>query len=730
MSRIAAFICFFFAAASPLQAASPKIAIIGLDGADWAALDPLISAGRLPELGSFRTHGASGVTIASLPLLSPLIWTTIATGRTPDEHGVLDFVAFDSDGRRRPVSSYERKCRALWNIFSENGRTVGVYGWWATWPAEKVNGEIVSNLLFENLPLLHDLAAGRNADASELAYPASLAPMIKLTPVSPAELASVAGVKQAEAEAELARKTEKPFESRLQHLARIIQTTRAVSDTVVSRLAAGQPDLLMVYFEGPDMVQHLYHAQPGGEQVVGRYYESLDAMLTALRRRLSPDTIIIVCSDHGFLLAGESGGEGQPDDFYTTASSYHRRYGIFGAAGPGMTARRLDAATIDITPTVLAAAGLPVASDLPGRALALGGARPVVTRVPTFETTPRQRVPPALVTGDSIEALQALGYVISDSPTYSANLARVLLEKGDLTGAAKAVESALKVAPGRESVLYDLYDLRRLQGDPSGIIDASRQFAALPGPMKPDVAVAAIKAASESAVTDVTALAKELAGSESPALLNLLLGVTHAGNADFEAASREIQTAVEQDPELVQIAVPELTALFAHWNAAAGLKAIEAILGRHPIDPHVAAACRARLLAAAGRPAEALAAYTAAFDAAPDNIDLMFEAARELYRMHDASGARRVYDRIIELKPDLDAALLGAGAAAAAAGDSQAAILYIERAHYERNPSALNALALAYGKIGRRDRAAELLQKSLALDPAQKEIAELLERMR
>ena len=95
---------------------------------------------------------------ASCPLLSPILWTTQATGVPPDVHRVLDFQEVDpTSGRKVPISGNSRAVPAVWNLASAAGRKVGVVGWWASHPAEEVNGFFVSDhaspILFDALPL-------------------------------------------------------------------------------------------------------------------------------------------------------------------------------------------------------------------------------------------------------------------------------------------------------------------------------------------------------------------------------------------------------------------------------------------------------------------------------------------------------------------------------------------------------------------------------------------------
>src|SRR5689334_21287380 len=123
-----------------------RVLVLALDGVDPDVVDLLVSEGKLPNFARLRQEGASGRLISEKPLLSPIVWTTIATGKPPVRHGIGDFVAQDAQtGERRPVTSRMRRVSALWNLFSDAGRDVAVVGWWATWPPERVRGAVVSD---------------------------------------------------------------------------------------------------------------------------------------------------------------------------------------------------------------------------------------------------------------------------------------------------------------------------------------------------------------------------------------------------------------------------------------------------------------------------------------------------------------------------------------------------------------------------------------------------------
>ena len=98
----------------------------------------------MPNWQRLVSEGYSGRIASFMPVLSPILWTTAATGVGPEVHHVLDFQEVDGKtGEKVPISGRSRRVPAVWNLASAAGRRVGVVGWWATHPAEKVNGLFV-----------------------------------------------------------------------------------------------------------------------------------------------------------------------------------------------------------------------------------------------------------------------------------------------------------------------------------------------------------------------------------------------------------------------------------------------------------------------------------------------------------------------------------------------------------------------------------------------------------
>src|SRR4051812_13245686 len=136
----------------------PKVLLIGVDAGEWDVLGPLLDKGRCPNFSRMRDQGSSGKLRSLEPLTkSPIIWASIATGKVPQKHGILDFFVKKRQQERArqgavatgegeaPATSNLWRARPLWQILGGLGRSVGVVGWWTTWPAQPVNGVLVSD---------------------------------------------------------------------------------------------------------------------------------------------------------------------------------------------------------------------------------------------------------------------------------------------------------------------------------------------------------------------------------------------------------------------------------------------------------------------------------------------------------------------------------------------------------------------------------------------------------
>ena len=357
--------------------ASGRVLLVGLDGADWNVVDPLITAGRMPHLAALIRTGVRARMKTIAPMLSPVVWTSMATGVVPARHGILDFMAAtETEGERVPVSSTQRRVKALWTILSDNGVSVGIVGWWATWPAEAVHGFIVSDRVAQQI---FGATPASRAERSGKVYPPEADAMVVAETVAPESVtpADLAPFMRLPADA-----TDLPAaQSKLiDDFKTLYASGRTYVGSAVALAARYRPDFLAVYIEGTDTVGHLFmpyappplagvdaEAQQRFARTVDAYYVHADGLLGRLLEAYTPATVI-VASDHGFR-TGENRPLTESRIGYGAAADWHRKYGILVLNGPAF--RRgvsLDEASVlDLTPTILRLLGLPVGEDMDGR---------------------------------------------------------------------------------------------------------------------------------------------------------------------------------------------------------------------------------------------------------------------------------------------------------------------------------------------------------------------------
>jgi predicted AlkP superfamily phosphohydrolase/phosphomutase/Flp pilus assembly protein TadD len=405
------------------EALPDRVLLIGWDAADWLMIRPMMEAGLMPALQSMLSRAASGNLASMQPMLSPILWNSIATGRPASAHGVLGFTEPVPDGPGvRPVASTSRRCKALWNILTQQSMVSKVVGWYASHPAEPIRGAMVSN----------QMAFGR--DEGPLAplppgsvHPAELADALAECRVHPSEIDASAILPFIP---DAARIADSPS-SRIPKLQDMLAQTASVHAMALRLIEQDDWDLAAVYYEGIDRFGHEFmefhppkmaHVSDADLEAYRHcmtgIYRFHDMLLEALLDAAGQRTAVMLVSDHGYWC-----DERRPDPSVAEPgpAEWHRPYGVFVAAGPGIRAGASvhGASLIDIAPTALALLGLPAAADMPGRVLveALDGVD-VAARIDSWESVPGEcgmhppgmRIDPADARA-ALEQLVALGYV-------------------------------------------------------------------------------------------------------------------------------------------------------------------------------------------------------------------------------------------------------------------------------------------------------------------------------
>jgi hypothetical protein len=376
-----------------------RVRVLAVDGLERGMAEQMMARGEMPALAALAAQGARAILRAEPERVPAIVWTTIATGRGPEAHGIRSAearrvaglrttVGLDGDPgpfasalgaatdllrltRKQPPSAALRAVKAFWNVASDKGIRVGVVNWWATWPADPVNGYLVTDRA------LFRLEKG-GAPEREVHPPEAFERLRALPPA---------------AETERARRLDR-F-----HLA------------AAGALRGGSPpDLEALYLPGLDIftMQHLGDA-PASDLA------ALDAKLAAVREQyrfvdgLVGEAAAARGKDDVLLLVGDPGR--------LARSGTAAAQGLLVLAGGPVVPGDLGAASErDVAPTVLHLLGLPRSRELDGRVLeaALSGDfrrdHPVRT-VDSYGRRPPARAADSAFDRDVLEELRSLGYI-------------------------------------------------------------------------------------------------------------------------------------------------------------------------------------------------------------------------------------------------------------------------------------------------------------------------------
>jgi len=352
-----------------------KLLLIGWDSADWKLINPLLDAGKMPALEKLINNGVIGKLATLDPPLSPVLWTSVATGKRADKHGILGFVEPDPEiGGIRPVNVTSRTCKAIWNILHQNEMKSNVIGWWPSHPAEPINGIMISNYFQK----IDHIEAEKWFMPDGTIHPEERRNEFFKLRVHLTELTGdiiypfVPNL----------RLIDQEKDSRIGTIARFIAQTASVHAAATRAMRTTDWDFTAVYF---DAIDHLCHGfmkytppqVPGVsdadfenyKHVVEGIYLFHDMMLERYLQLVDDDTVVMLISDHGF--NSEHMRLNEIPHCNTAPAFDHSPFGIFCVSGPGIQKdeRVYGASLLDITPTILTCFGLPVGEDMDGKVL-------------------------------------------------------------------------------------------------------------------------------------------------------------------------------------------------------------------------------------------------------------------------------------------------------------------------------------------------------------------------
>jgi len=462
-----------------MQSRRQRLLLVGWDSADWKIIHPLLDAGELPGLARLVESGTSGNLTTLEPQLSPMLWTSIATGKMAYHHGVPGFTEVDpGTGAVVPVSAATRMSRTIWEILQSRRLRSHVVSWFATHGEEDHAGCVVSNMF------CHVANTKPGQDPAEWPppppgtyWPADLATTMNDLRVSPHDIDPDDLIRLFVPAAHTVDQTK---DKRLWALAEKLAEACSAHNAA-THLLETEPDwdFMAVYYRTVDEISHLfmpYHPPrmegiPEADfelykQVVTGIYKLHDLFLCRLMQLAGPETAIVLVSDHGF--HSDHLRPRFTPRVPAGITVWHRPQGVFIASGPGFKRDELayGARLLDIAPTILHWFGLPVGADMEGRVLEEifdGPKRPVET-VPTWETgDDSQRKRKSFGPGADkalLEQFVALGYIdeIPDDPGQAAaetnrendwNIARACMYGQRYEQALPLLENCFHSAPFR-----------------------------------------------------------------------------------------------------------------------------------------------------------------------------------------------------------------------------------------------------------------------------------------
>jgi predicted AlkP superfamily phosphohydrolase/phosphomutase len=264
---------------------SNKLLVIGLDGASFNVLDPLIEKGYLPNIATLIAGGARADLETTFPPITAVAWSSFMTGKNPGKHGIFEFVRRDRHSKRElAVNASFRQGRAIWDLLGDAGKRVIVHNFPCTYPPHEINGLMIADFMTPR---------GRR----DFTYPASLLEEIEQ--------------KFGRYRLHLSRTyAEGNVDAVLDELFDELDYKATVTEYLMTRY---DWDAFFQYFWGTDRIQHeLWHiidedhprhkkeeAETYRDRVY-QYFRRVDEIVGRLIELAGEDPLVLIASDHGF----------------------------------------------------------------------------------------------------------------------------------------------------------------------------------------------------------------------------------------------------------------------------------------------------------------------------------------------------------------------------------------------------------------------------------------------
>jgi predicted AlkP superfamily phosphohydrolase/phosphomutase len=377
-----------------------KVTLIGIEGSSMSYVLHAVAEGRLPNFARLIESGASGPLRTLNPTESLAVWTSIATGKLPRQHGLkgfyryrfpgvdahftvrprgLDFRTLDRLGlvQRSATTSALRRTQPFWTILSGFGVDVGLVRWWGSYPADEVQGFVVSEYFHRQVRENFDPPLPR------LTYPEELYSRLTSEVIFPDSID----------EETLARFVDTSVVLEDDDFPWRAELTRALADDLTYRGIGTrlreefQPEVFAIYYFGLDGIGHYFTRYQKPEEfgdvsdaevrrygrVVDSYYRLLDSIVGEYMQKRAANETIVVLSGHGMDALSLGRRIVAPFQGSPHLSGIHENAPdgllILNGAGIATGKKLLGASVVDVTPTLLYLMGLPLGRDMDGSLL-------------------------------------------------------------------------------------------------------------------------------------------------------------------------------------------------------------------------------------------------------------------------------------------------------------------------------------------------------------------------
>jgi predicted AlkP superfamily phosphohydrolase/phosphomutase len=257
--------------------------MIGIDGATWRILRPMMEEGRLPNIQKLFSEGSSGTLLSTVPPLTPSAFASFHTGVNPGKHGIIDFRQFQPEtGENRLINSTFLGYKSFSEIISESGRSVISINVPLTYPPPHLRGAVISGFLAPKV-------------CPDLVHPREIYRILEDNNYR------ILGLS-------LKQKRHQPVEKIIENFIKVESTRYRIARILMNE---HEWDILIIHNQSLDAVQHGYlHFLDKASPVfsyemydkVARFYESMDREIGGLLKNIDSDTTVMVFSDHGFKL--------------------------------------------------------------------------------------------------------------------------------------------------------------------------------------------------------------------------------------------------------------------------------------------------------------------------------------------------------------------------------------------------------------------------------------------